>query len=59
LQENVDIKVIKKLNDLPSGLTGILTLDDGANWNVALTFEDGVLTTQVIGVSTGASATWT
>jgi hypothetical protein len=40
------------------GLTGILTLDDGANWRVVLTFRDGKLTAVTTGASTGATATF-
>ena len=35
-----------------SGLSGVLTLDDGANWNVQLTFTNGQLTNQLIAAST-------
>ena len=41
-----------------AGLSGTLTLDDGANWNVALVFTGGILTGQTIGASSGATANW-
>jgi len=41
-----------------TGISGTLTIDDGANWNVALTFSAGILTGQTIGASSGATATW-
>jgi hypothetical protein len=40
------------------GLSGTLTLDDGANWRVTLTFTGGILTGQTTGASSGATATW-
>jgi hypothetical protein len=40
------------------GLTGTLTLDDGANWRIVLTFTNGILTSQSIAASSGAGATW-
>ena len=41
-----------------NGLSGTLTLDDGANWRVTLTFTKGVLTGQTTGASSGATGTW-
>jgi hypothetical protein len=41
------------------GITGTLTLDDGANWNVQLRFNGGILEEQTIGASTSATAIWT
>jgi hypothetical protein len=41
------------------GLTGILEIDDGANWNVQLQFAGGILIGQTIAASSGATATWT
>jgi hypothetical protein len=40
------------------GLSGTLTLDDGANWRITLTFSGGILTGQTTGASTSAAATW-
>lgn len=40
------------------GLSGTLTLDDGANWRVTLTFAGGILTGQTTGASSAAAATW-
>jgi hypothetical protein len=40
------------------GLTGVLTLDDGANWRITLTFTDGILTAKTTGASTSATASW-
>jgi hypothetical protein len=40
------------------GLTGTLTLDDGSNWRITLTFTGGILTGQTTGASSAAAATW-
>jgi hypothetical protein len=40
------------------GLTGTLTLDDGANWRITLTFTGGILTAQTTGASVAALAQW-
>ena len=40
------------------GLSGTMTLDDGANWRITLTFVGGILTGQTTGVSSGATAAW-
>ena len=41
------------------GISGVLMWDDGANYRITLTFEDGLLVTEVIAASSGAGATWT
>lgn len=40
------------------GLSGTLTLDDGANWRITLTFLGGILTGQTTGASVAAAGTW-
>lgn len=40
------------------GLSGTMTLDDGANWRATLTFTGGILTGQTTGASEGATASW-
>lgn len=40
------------------GLSGTLTLDDGSNWRITLTFTGGILTGQTTGASSAATATW-
>jgi len=40
------------------GLTGTLTVDDGANWRFTLTFVGGILTGQTTAGTTAAAATW-
>lgn len=44
-------------DELNKGRTGTITLDDGANWRVVLTFEDGKLMAATSAASTGAEAT--
>jgi len=46
-------------SQIDSGLSGTLTLDDGANWRITLTFTNGILTGKTTGASTGAAGTWT
>jgi hypothetical protein len=40
------------------GITSTLTLDDGANWRVTMTFTGGILTAKTTAASSGATATW-
>jgi len=40
------------------GLTSTLTLDDGANWRITMTFTGGILTAKTTAASSGATATW-
>lgn len=40
------------------GLSGTMTLDDGVNWRITLTFTGGILTGQTTGASSAATATW-
>jgi len=47
-----------KSSDGSDGISGTMTLDDGVNWNVTLTFKNGLLTAQTTGASTGAIASW-
>ena len=41
-----------------TGQSGTLTLDDGANWRITLTFTHGILTGQTTGASSSATASW-
>ena len=43
---------------LDAGISGVLTLDDGANWRITMTFVLGVLTAVTTAASGGATATW-
>ncbi len=45
-------------NNGTAGLSGTLTLDDGANWRITLTFAGGILTGETIGATSSATATW-
>lgn len=40
------------------GITSTLTLDDGANWRITMTFTGGILTAKTTGASVAATATW-
>lgn len=41
------------------GISGALMFDDGANFRVELTFEDGLLVGQTVGASVAGGASWT
>lgn len=43
---------------LGSGISGTLTLDDGVNWRITMTFEGGILTAVTTAASVGATAAW-
>jgi len=43
---------------LDAGISGVLTLDDGVNWRLTMTFELGILTAVTTAASGGATATW-
>lgn len=45
-------------NTLSGGESGVLTLDDGANWRITLTFTDGKLTGHTVAGTTAALAQW-
>jgi len=47
-----------KSSDGSAGLSGTMTLDDGANWRVTMTFKNGLLTAQTTGASSGAAGSW-
>jgi len=40
------------------GISSVLTLDDGANWRITMTFAGGILTAKTTAASSGATATW-
>ncbi len=40
------------------GISSTLTLDDGANWRITMTFTGGILTAKTTAASSGAVATW-
>jgi hypothetical protein len=40
------------------GLSGTMTVDDGANWRFTLTFTGGILTGQTTAASSAATASW-
>ena len=41
-----------------AGLSTTLTLDDGANWRITMTFSGGILTAKTTAASSGQCATW-
>lgn len=43
---------------LDAGISGTLTLDDGANWRITMTYKLGILTAVTTAASGGATATW-
>jgi len=47
------------VQDLMSGKSGTLVLDDGANWRVTLQFKEGKLIDVTTAASSGAAASWT
>jgi hypothetical protein len=66
LPKTMDLKTPRGLDsfyrtvrsELGKGVSGTLTMDDGANWRIVVTIEDGKIMTVTAGASTGAAGTW-
>lgn len=44
---------------LNQGISGTLTLDDGANWRIVVIVAGGLITSVTTSASVSATATWT